>query len=113
MRHPVRLAAPNLRLEDRVQRQNGFPEIPAKAKGLAVLMVLEDYHLDAWHVPRPAKARTIVAGTPFHDVAPGIRDDLAIHSVTPAPDKQSCKAVHAIHSFPLNRPHQWDAIHLS
>lgn len=113
MYHSIRLAASNLRLEDRVQRQNGFPEIPAEAKRFAFLMVLENRDLHAGHVPRPAKARTIVAGTPFHDVAPGIRDDLAIHSVTPAPDKRSCKAVHAIHSFPLNRPNQWDAIHLN
>ena len=113
MRHAVRPSTPNLRFEDRVPRQNGLPEIPAKAKGLAFLMVLKDRDLGAGHVPRPAKARTIVAGTPFHDVAPGIRDDLAIHSATSAPDKRSCKAIHAIHSFPLNRPHQWDAIHLS
>ena len=113
MCHPIRLPAPNLRLEDRVAWKQDFSEVAAKSKRLAVLKVFENSHLGAWHVPRPAKARTIVAGTPFHDVAPGIRDDLAIHSVTPAPDKQSCKAVHAIHSSPLNRPHQWDAIHLS
>lgn len=106
MCHPVRLAASNLRFEDRVQRQNGFPEIPTKAKGLAVLKVFENGHLNAGHVPRPAKARAIVTGAPFHDVAPGIRDDLAIHSATPAPDRRSCKAIHAIHSFPLTRPHQ-------
>lgn len=69
-------------------------------------MVLKNRNLHTGHVPRPAKARTIVAGTPFHDVVPGIRDDLAIHSATPAPDRRSCKAIHAIHSFPLTRPHQ-------
>ena len=106
MRHSIRLPAPNLRFEDRVPRQNGFPEIPTKAKRLAVLKVFENGHLNAGHVPRPAKARAIVTGAPFHDVAPGIRDDLAIHSATPAPDRRSCKAIHAIHSFPLTRPHQ-------
>ena len=106
MRHSIRLPAPNLRFEDRVQRQNDFPKVPTKAKGLAVLKILEDRNLNAGHVPRPAKAHAIVAGTPFHDVAPGIRDDLAIHSATPAPDRRSCKAIHAIHSFPLTRPHQ-------
>lgn len=79
MCHPVRLPAPNLPLQDRVQRQNDFPKIPAEAKRFAFLMVLKDRDLHAGHVPRPAKARTIVAGTPFHDVAPGIRDDLAVH----------------------------------
>lgn len=106
MCHPIRLPAPNLRFEDRVPRQNGLPEIPAEAKGFTLLMVLKDRDLNAGHVPRPAKARTIVADTPFHDVATGIRDDLAIHSATPAPDRRSCKAIHAIHSFPLTRPHQ-------
>ena len=76
MCHPVRLPAPNLRLEDRVAWKQDFSEVAAKAKRFAVLKVFENGHLGAGHVPRQTKARWLVTvHALFPDVTPGRSDD--------------------------------------